>query len=78
LNPPPEWLADLDRALALLRARDETLTRVFECRFFAGLSAAQTAETLGLSLRAAQRDWLRARAWLRAEVEGTRPRANRD
>ena len=73
----PEWLVALDRALALLRARDETLARVFECRFFAGLSEAETAETLGLSLVAAQRDWLRARAWLRAELEEP-PKLDRD
>jgi len=73
--PSPEWLLDLDRALALLRQRDERLGRVFECRFFAGLSEEETAEALGISLRTAQRDWMRARAWLRAELEGTLSRA---
>ncbi|HET8643915.1 MAG TPA: ECF-type sigma factor [Vicinamibacteria bacterium] len=64
----PEWLIDLDRALALLRRHDERLVRVFECRFFGGLSEAETAEALGIPLRTVQRDWMRARAWLRAEL----------
>jgi DNA-directed RNA polymerase specialized sigma24 family protein len=39
-----------------------------ECRFFAGLSEGETAEALGVSLRTAQREWMRARAWLREEL----------
>jgi len=64
-----EWLLDLDRALDRLRERDETLARAFECRFFAGLSEGETAEALGVSLRTAQRQWMRARAWIRAELQ---------
>ena len=63
------WLLDLDRALDKLRERNDRLARVVECRFFAGLSEEETAEALGVSLRTAQRDWTRARAWLRAELE---------
>ena len=65
-----EWLLDLDRALELLRERDERLARTVECRFFAGLSEEETARALGVSLRTAQRNWMRARAWLRAELTG--------
>ena len=64
----PEWLLDLDRALLRLRERDALLERLFECRFFGGFSDAETAEALGLSLRTAQRGWMRARAWLRADL----------
>jgi RNA polymerase sigma factor (TIGR02999 family) len=63
-----EWLLDLDRALEQLRERDERLARTVECRFFAGLSEDETAEALGVSLRTAQRNWMRARAWIRAEL----------
>ena len=63
-----EWLLDLDRALDRLAERDPRLARAFECRFFAGLSEAETAEALGVSLRSAQREWMRARAWIRAEL----------
>lgn len=65
-----EWLLDLDRALTLLRERDENLARTVECRFFAGLSEEETAQALGVSLRTAQRNWMRARAWIRAELTG--------
>ena len=68
VGPSAEWLIDLDRALAGLRERDEQLARVFECRYFAGLSEEETAQTLGVSLRTAQRGWMRARAWLRATL----------
>jgi RNA polymerase sigma factor (TIGR02999 family) len=66
----PEWLLDVDRALDALGRREPRLARVFECRFFAGLSEDETGAALGLSLRSVQRDWMRARAWLRAALEG--------
>lgn len=66
-----EWLLDLDRALERLREHDERLARTVDCRFFAGLSEEETAEALGVSLRTAQRNWMRARAWIRAELSGS-------
>jgi RNA polymerase sigma factor (TIGR02999 family) len=71
----PERILDLDRALLRLRERDPQLARIFECRFFGGFGEAETAEALGLSLRTAQRGWMRARAWLRAELEPGREAA---
>jgi RNA polymerase sigma factor (TIGR02999 family) len=65
-----EQLIDLDRALRGLRGHSEELASIFECRYFGGFSEEETAEALGLSLRAAQRGWMRARAWLRAGLEG--------
>ena len=59
---------EVDRALAGLREGDAHLARVFECRYFAGLSEEETARALGVSLRTVQRGWLRARTWLRAEL----------
>jgi RNA polymerase sigma factor (TIGR02999 family) len=69
------WLLDLDRALEQLREHDERLARTIECRFFAGLSEEETAQALGVSLRTAQRCWMRARAWIRAELSGDVPKA---
>jgi RNA polymerase sigma-70 factor, ECF subfamily len=63
-----EWLVTLGQALERLGSRDQRLVQVIECRFFAGLSEEETAEAMGVSLRTAQRDWLRARAWLREEL----------
>jgi RNA polymerase sigma factor (TIGR02999 family) len=64
----PEWLLDLDAALERLGAHSERLVRVVECRYFAGLSEEETSEAMGLSLRTVQREWMKARAWLREEL----------
>lgn len=61
-------LIEIDTALQKLAQHDPRLARVVECRFFAGLSEEETAEALGVSLRTAQREWFKARAWLRAEL----------
>jgi RNA polymerase sigma factor (TIGR02999 family) len=60
----------IDRALEQLASVDPRLVRVFECRYFAGLSEQETADALGVSVRTAQRDWLKARAWLRHTLAG--------
>lgn len=65
-----ERLLAVDQALDRLAARSERMARVFECRYFAGLTEEETAEALGASLRTVQRDWLRARAWLREDLGG--------
>jgi RNA polymerase sigma factor (TIGR02999 family) len=63
-----EGLLDLDRALGRLADVDGRLVRVVECRYFAGLSEEETAAALGVSARTAQREWYKARAWLRKEL----------
>lgn len=59
----------IEQALDRLGAVDQTLVRVVECRFFAGMSEAETAQALGLSLRTVQREWARARDQLSATLE---------
>ena len=59
-----EQLVMIDDALRALEHENERLARVFECRYFAGLSDEETAATLGLALRTVQRDWQHARRWL--------------
>lgn len=68
-EPDAVQLLDLDRALDRLRGYSEELVTAFECRYFGGLTDEETAKALGMSLRAAQRAWMRARAWLRADLE---------
>lgn len=69
---PVEGQADtilaVDQALARLEEVEPRLARVVECRFFAGLDEQETAEALGVSARTVQRDWMRARAWLKEEL----------
>ena len=63
-----EQLVMLDDALRKLEGNNERMARVFECRYFAGLSEEETARTLGISLRTVQRDWREARIWLVARL----------
>jgi RNA polymerase sigma factor (TIGR02999 family) len=64
VNDRADSLLALDEALDGLREMDERLARVVECRFFAGLTEAETSEALGVSQRTVARDWRMARAWL--------------
>jgi RNA polymerase sigma factor (sigma-70 family) len=58
----------VDRAVDTLASFNERLARVVECRYFAEMTEEETAQALGVSLRTVQRDWMRARAWLRKEL----------
>jgi RNA polymerase sigma factor (TIGR02999 family) len=58
----------LDRALEAFRDVHERAVRVVECRYFSGLSVAETAEALQISPRTVKRDWSFARAWLRRRL----------
>ena len=60
----PVTLIAIDDALAMLGEFDDRLQRVAECRLFGGMSEAETATALGVSVRTVQREWRRARAWL--------------
>lgn len=64
-----DLLLGIDRCLKKLSLLNERLTRVVECRYFAGLTEVETADALGTSRRTVQRDWLKARAWLKRELE---------
>ncbi|MEM6704607.1 MAG: ECF-type sigma factor [Acidobacteriota bacterium] len=64
-----EMILALDAALDRLAGRSERWSRVFEMRYFGGLSEQEVAEALETSLRTVQRDWLKSRAWLRRELE---------
>ncbi len=63
-----ETLVAIDEALDRLADYDERLSRLVECRFFAGLTEDETAVALDVSRSTVQRDWVRARAWLREEL----------
>ncbi len=54
----------LDAAMKDLANLDPALEAVVECRHFAGLSVAETAEALDMSIRTVERNWQRARAHL--------------
>ncbi|MCG8456742.1 MAG: ECF-type sigma factor [Holophagales bacterium] len=63
-----EMILALDQALDRLSEIEERLTRVVECRFFAGLGVQETAAALGVDRRTVHRDWIKARALLKRDL----------
>ena len=64
-------LLGLEEALERLSRFDPRLEQVVECRFFGGLTVAETATALGLAPRTVDRAWQKARAWLAREIDET-------
>jgi RNA polymerase sigma factor (TIGR02999 family) len=62
-------LLALDEALDRLAQLDARLALVVECRFFAGLSEAETAAALDVSQRTVARQWVLAKGWLYQELQ---------
>ena len=58
----------LDQALGRLELIDARLGRVVELRFFGGLSEEETGRVLGVTERTVRRDWLKAKAFLHAQL----------
>jgi RNA polymerase sigma factor (TIGR02999 family) len=69
VDDQPEALVQLDEALERLGEVDPRLVRVVECRFFGGLTEDEIADSLGLTVRTVQRDWVKARMMLRRALE---------
>ncbi len=68
IDEQAETLLAIDQALTSIATFSKRLARVVECRLFGGLSEAETAQALDVSLRTVQRDWHRGRAWLHREM----------
>ncbi len=69
-HDPIDILA-LNRALDELAMHDPRAARLTTLRYFAGLTVAEAANTLGISTATAERDWRYARAWLHRQVTTT-------
>lgn len=63
-----EELLALESALDQLAQMNTRQAQMVECRFFGGLNVAETAEFLGVSASAVERDWRAARAWLATRI----------
>jgi RNA polymerase sigma factor (TIGR02999 family) len=61
---PEERLVQVSEALDELEREVPEAAHVVKLRYFAGLTQEQVAETMGISLRAAERHWTWAKAWL--------------
>ena len=63
----PDWL-NLEQALSKLAELDPRAAQVMELRYFAGLTAQEAADHLGVSKRSVDADANHARAWLLREL----------
>jgi RNA polymerase sigma factor (TIGR02999 family) len=61
---PEDRLVQVSEALDELEREAPEAAQVVKLRYFAGLTQAQVAETMGVSLRTAERHWTWAKAWL--------------
>ena len=66
----PEEILAIHLTLERLERLDPQQGRLVELRYFAGLSAREAADAMGLPLRTAEREWSTAKAWLRAQLSG--------
>ena len=73
--PVSEDLEALDEALQHLALEEPVAAEVVNLRYFTGLTIPQTADSLGIYVRTANRHWAYAKAWLfdamRADDEAT-------
>jgi RNA polymerase sigma factor (TIGR02999 family) len=74
---PSEDLLALDEALERLAQTDPAAAQLVKLRYFAGLTVVEAAESLGVPLRTAERNWTYARTWLRREITRGGPAADR-
>ena len=66
---PTVDLIALDDVLDLLAKADPVAANLVKLRFFAGLTTAEAAAALGMSVRAAHDVWVYARAWLYRKMD---------
>lgn len=64
IDLPEERLLQVGEALDVLSQEAPASAQVVKLRYFAGLTQQQVAETMGISLRSAERHWTWAKAWL--------------
>ena len=70
---PDDDILALDEALQKLTEKDPIKAELVRLRFFAGLTAEDAAQTLGISSTTAERYWTYARAWLHNQIKTHQP-----
>lgn len=61
-------LLNLDQALVRLEKLDPRAANIVELRYFGGLTEAEAAEVVGISVATVKRDWDFAKTWLAAQL----------
>lgn len=64
-----EFLLQVDEMLSIVEQEDARLARVFECRYFAGLTTAETADALEIAPRSVERFWSSVRSRIAELIE---------
>ncbi len=67
-----EFLLQVNEMLDVLEQEDERMARVFECRYFAGLTTSESAAALDTSERSIERLWSSARSRIAELIEESR------
>ena len=67
-SPRVEQLLILDQALTRMAEWGPRQARLVEMMYFGGLTEAEAAEVLRVSVRTVRRDWSAARAWLQSQL----------
>lgn len=69
LERPADEILAVNEALDRLALEDPSAAELVKLRYFVGMSLPEAAEALGISPRTADRLWLYARTWLKAELQ---------
>jgi len=65
----PEEVITINQLLGDLSKLDPRLVRVVDCLYFGGYTMEETADLLDVSAKTVQRDWAKARGFLRERME---------
>jgi RNA polymerase sigma factor (TIGR02999 family) len=68
VNGPSVDVLAVDEALRKLEQQNPRKAELVRLRFFAGLTLAEAARALGISVSTADNDWAYAKTWLRLEM----------
>ncbi len=72
VGPPSEDILAVDEAVRRLEKDDPRKGQIVNLRYFARLTAAETAEALGVSVGTVEREWRYIRAWLEHQLRPDR------
>ena len=68
LDEPQADVLAIEEAVRKLEKSDPRKGRIVNLRYFAGLTAQETADALGVSLGTVEREWRFIKAWLQTEL----------
>ncbi|MEE8142854.1 MAG: ECF-type sigma factor [Planctomycetota bacterium] len=69
IDPPSDDIMAVEEAIQKLETHDPRKAQIVELRYFAGFTAEETAQALGLSLGTIEREWRFIKDWLREQLE---------